>query len=138
MLQNIIQNMTEHPEEYHHLKNFKLIYSGLVNKLLLDDNFKNEYKNLDTQKIRTYLEKKFSKKEIENNIFIFRNHIFFISWLKQPWQRLIKNKEANIGFLSKVLEDWFLNRPIIKDNVDLFKEYLLEKGIDTINIYLIK
>lgn len=137
MLQDIVQNMTEHPEEYH-LKNFKLIYSGLVNKLLLDNNFKNEYKNLDTQKIRAYLEKKFSKKEIENNIFIFRNHIFFISWLKQAWQRLIKNKEANIGFLSKVLEDWFLNKPIIKDNVDLFKEYLLEKGIDTINIYLIK
>ena len=138
MLQDIIQNMTEHPEEYH-LKNFKLIYSWLVNKLLIDENIsENKIKNLDTQKIREQLEKKFSKKEIENNIFIFRNHIFFISWLKQPWQRLIKNKEANIGFLSKILEDWFLNKPIIKDNVDLFKKYLLEKGIDTINIYLIK
>ena len=138
MLQDIIQNMTEHPEEYR-LKNFKLIYSGLVNKLLIDKNIsENKIRNLDTQKIREQLEKIFSKKEIENNIYIFHNHIFFISWLKQTWQRLIKNKEANIGFLSKVLEDWFLNKPIIKDNVDSFKEYLIEKWIDTINIYLIK
>lgn len=138
MLQDIIENMTEHPEEYK-LKNFKLVYSGLVNKLLLDENEPiKHYKILDTEKIRDFLEKRFSKKEIKDNIFIFRNHIFFISWLKQPWQRLIKNKEANIGFLSRLLENYFLTIPITKDYVDSFKKHLLEKWIDTINIYLIK